>query len=134
VQRPGPLADSHPGAVALVVCSLVPYLVLIAAVLPLAKTIGASLDIDQGTFDLIVPSAAGTPWARSSPSNRPCPCRLGRPLMPVGSTASSMPVTGIPRASAASSNGRYRGDHNAASTASSSSSSECIRLRPLPLA
>jgi MFS family permease len=42
----GPLAESYPGAVALVVCALVPFLTLVSAVLaltkPLVKSVGAS--------------------------------------------------------------------------------------------
>lgn len=40
----GPLADSYPAAVALVILALVPFLMLTAAVLPLVPLISKSLD------------------------------------------------------------------------------------------
>lgn len=52
--RKGPLADSYPGAVALVVFSLVPYLGLSAAVLPVLPQIGKTLHLSATTLDLAV--------------------------------------------------------------------------------
>lgn len=52
--RRGPLADSYPAAVALVVLALVPFLMLTAAVLPLAKTIAPDLKLSTASFDLVV--------------------------------------------------------------------------------
>lgn len=50
----GPLANSYPAAVLLVVFSLVPYLVLSAAVLELSQEIGKSLHIPPSTMDVTV--------------------------------------------------------------------------------
>lgn len=52
--RQGPLTDSYPASVALVVFSLVPYLALSAAVLPLSKTIAKSLGMTTSSMDLTV--------------------------------------------------------------------------------
>lgn len=58
--RKGPLARSYPAAVALVVCSLIPYLALTAAVLPVLPQIGESLHLSSTTLDLaIAMSTAG---------------------------------------------------------------------------
>ncbi|GAA3769552.1 hypothetical protein GCM10022225_65400 [Plantactinospora mayteni] len=57
--RQGPLADSYPGAVALVVCSLVPYLVLTVAVLPLGELISASLGISRPALLVVASLSAG---------------------------------------------------------------------------
>ena len=57
--RRGPLAESYPGAVALVVCSLVPYLVLTVAVLPLGKTISAGLGISRPALQVTASLSAG---------------------------------------------------------------------------
>jgi MFS family permease len=48
----GPLAGSYPAAVALVVCALVPFLALTAALMPLTKLIGADLHLSQGALEL----------------------------------------------------------------------------------
>lgn len=50
----GPLSDSYAGAVALVVCALVPYLTLSSAALPLATLIEHSLRLSSAEFDLTV--------------------------------------------------------------------------------
>jgi len=50
----GPLADSYAGAVALVVCALVPFLALTAAVQPLTKLIGKDLHLSHGALELTV--------------------------------------------------------------------------------
>ncbi|MDA8296264.1 MAG: MFS transporter [Actinomycetota bacterium] len=50
----GPLADSFPAAVALVVFALVPFLLLTAAMLPLAQVVGKSLGLSPGAFDLTI--------------------------------------------------------------------------------
>lgn len=56
----GPLADSYPSAVALVVCSLVPFLSLTAAVFPLAPVIARTLGLSTANLDIgIALSTAG---------------------------------------------------------------------------
>lgn len=50
--RTGPLSRSYPGAVTLVVSSLVPYLVLTAAVLPLSDTMAKSLGMSSSAMDV----------------------------------------------------------------------------------
>lgn len=57
--RRGPLADSYPGAVALVVSSLVPYLALTAAVFPLATKIGAAVGLRPHAMDLTIGLSTG---------------------------------------------------------------------------
>jgi MFS family permease len=57
--RRGPLADSYPGAVALVVCSLIPYLVLTAAIFPMADSISKSLRMSPAALDLTVAMSTG---------------------------------------------------------------------------
>jgi MFS family permease len=52
--RSGPLANSYPAAVALVVLALAPFLMLTAAVLPLAKTIAPDVGLSPAGFDLTV--------------------------------------------------------------------------------
>lgn len=52
--RKGPFAQSYPAAVALVVCSLIPYLALTAAVFPVLPQIGASLHLSSTTLDISV--------------------------------------------------------------------------------
>lgn len=50
----GPLSDSYPAAAAMVVCSLVPYLALTAAVLAMTKRLEAGLGLSEATLDLTV--------------------------------------------------------------------------------
>jgi hypothetical protein len=50
--RKGPLADSYLGAVALVVCALVPFLSLTASLQPLTMTIGKELHLAKGALEL----------------------------------------------------------------------------------
>lgn len=50
----GPLADSYAGAVALVVCALIPFLSLTAAVFPLAPVIGKSMGMSASTLDVVI--------------------------------------------------------------------------------
>jgi predicted MFS family arabinose efflux permease len=52
--RKGPLADSYPGAVALVVCALIPFLSLTAAVFPLAKVIARTIGMSTSTLDVVI--------------------------------------------------------------------------------
>jgi MFS family permease len=52
MERRGPLAESYPAAVALVVCALVPFLLLTSAVLPLAPLISKSLHLSAGALDI----------------------------------------------------------------------------------
>jgi hypothetical protein len=44
----GPLADSYPAAVVLVLCALTPYLVLTTAIAPLAQLIPKERDLACG--------------------------------------------------------------------------------------
>lgn len=55
----GPLSENYPGAVALVVCALVPYLTLSSAAFPLAKLIEHSLHLSATGFDLAVALSTG---------------------------------------------------------------------------
>ena len=48
----GPLADSYPAAVALVVCALVPYLALSSALTPLQTVLGKSLPLSPQALQL----------------------------------------------------------------------------------
>lgn len=57
--RRGALAGNYPGAVALVVCSLVPYLVLTVAVLPIGKAISADLGVSRATLQVVGSLSAG---------------------------------------------------------------------------
>ncbi|HZU81002.1 MAG TPA: MFS transporter, partial [Acidimicrobiales bacterium] len=50
--RKGPLADSYPAAVALVVSSLIPFLGLTAAVLPVLPHVGEALHLSPTTLDI----------------------------------------------------------------------------------
>lgn len=52
--RKGPLAQSYPAAVALVACSLIPYLALTAAAIPVLPAIGKSLHLSTATLDVAV--------------------------------------------------------------------------------
>lgn len=55
----GPLANSYPGAVALVVFSLVPYLILTAAVFPLLDVISRSTGLSTGTLEVTIAVSTG---------------------------------------------------------------------------
>jgi MFS family permease len=55
----GPLARSYPGAVALVVCSLVPYLALTAGVFPLLEGIARSTGLSRSTLEVVIAVSAG---------------------------------------------------------------------------
>lgn len=55
----GPLADSYPGAVAMVVFSLIPYLALTAGVFPLAHTIARSLGMSASLMDVTIALSTG---------------------------------------------------------------------------
>lgn len=52
--RKGPLAQSYPAAVALVVCSLIPFLALTAAALPVLPEVGKALHLSSATLDVAV--------------------------------------------------------------------------------
>ncbi|HEU5243393.1 MAG TPA: MFS transporter [Gaiellaceae bacterium] len=52
MDRRGPLADSYPAAVALVVCALVPFLAVAGALAPLTKLIGTDLHLSQRALEL----------------------------------------------------------------------------------
>jgi predicted MFS family arabinose efflux permease len=54
LQRRGPLAGSYPAAVALVVCALVPFLAVTAAVAPLTKLIGADVHLSKRALELTI--------------------------------------------------------------------------------
>lgn len=53
-ERRGPLADSYPAAVALVVCALVPFLTLTAALVPLTELIGKDLHLGKAALELTI--------------------------------------------------------------------------------
>ena len=55
----GPLADSYPAAVVLVVCALVPYLMVTAAVLPLLRELVAGLGLTKPTLDIVISLSEG---------------------------------------------------------------------------
>ena len=73
----GPLADSYPAAVALVVFALVPYLALTAALTPLQPILSKSLPLSPGR----VPRAPAC-LGQSAPH---CPSAPARPCAPGGS-------------------------------------------------
>jgi len=50
----GPLAQSYPAAVALVVCALIPFLLVTAGIFPLAPVISHSLGMGRGALDLTI--------------------------------------------------------------------------------
>ena len=50
----GPLADNYPAAVTLVVCALVPFLMLTAAVFPLLPLISKSLGLSKPVLGLTI--------------------------------------------------------------------------------
>jgi MFS family permease len=52
--RRGPLAGSYPPAVALVICALVPFLMLTAAVLPLLPLLSKSLGLSKSALGITV--------------------------------------------------------------------------------
>jgi MFS family permease len=52
MNRKGPLAESYPAAVVLVVCALVPFLALTASLGSLTKLIGKDLHLGQGSLEL----------------------------------------------------------------------------------
>jgi hypothetical protein len=54
MRRRGPLADSYAAAVALVICALVPFLTLTAAVLPLSPLLSKSLGMSKAALDVTV--------------------------------------------------------------------------------
>ena len=57
--RRGPLADSYLGAVALVICALVPFLMLTGAVFPLLPALSASLGLSKSMLTLAFGLADG---------------------------------------------------------------------------
>jgi MFS family permease len=52
IPRRGPLASSYPAAAALVVCALVPFLMLTAALIPLLPVLAKSLKLSMPTLDI----------------------------------------------------------------------------------
>jgi MFS family permease len=54
MRRRGPLAGSYAAAVALVICALVPFLMLTAAVLPMAPLLSKSLGLSKTALDVTV--------------------------------------------------------------------------------
>jgi hypothetical protein len=54
MRRRGPLADSYPAAVALVICALVPFLTLTAAVLPLLPQLSKSLGLSKSALEVTI--------------------------------------------------------------------------------
>lgn len=74
--RKGPLVDSYPAAVALVVCSLIPYLALSSGVYPLAPAISRTVGLSRPALDLVIAIstagyAAGTVLAVSFATHLP---------------------------------------------------------------
>jgi MFS family permease len=59
IPRRGPLASSYPAAVALVVCALVPFLMLTAALEPLLPLVGKSLKLSMSAVNLTLGLADG---------------------------------------------------------------------------
>ncbi|MDE3205911.1 MAG: MFS transporter [Acidobacteriota bacterium] len=57
--RRGPLADSYPAAVALVVFSLIPYLALTAATIPLTDVISKDLQLSKSVLYVAISLSAG---------------------------------------------------------------------------
>jgi hypothetical protein len=57
--RRGPLANSYLGAVALVICALVPFLMLTGAVFPLLPALSASLGLSKSMLTLAFGLADG---------------------------------------------------------------------------
>lgn len=57
--RRGPLAESYAGAVALVVLSLVPFLALTTAVLPLSSAVAKGVGLSEASFNLTVALSTG---------------------------------------------------------------------------
>ncbi|HTW20656.1 MAG TPA: MFS transporter [Mycobacteriales bacterium] len=53
-RRSGPLADSYPAAVVLVVVALAPYLMLTAAVLPLSTVLATSVGLSKESFTIVL--------------------------------------------------------------------------------
>jgi hypothetical protein len=54
MRRRGPLADSYPAAVALVIFALVPFLMLTAAVLPLTQMLSKGLGLSTAALDITI--------------------------------------------------------------------------------
>jgi MFS family permease len=54
ISRRGPLADSYSAAAALVICALVPFLMLTAALIPLLPVLAKSLKLSMSTLNLTV--------------------------------------------------------------------------------
>lgn len=52
--KKGPLIDSYPAAVVLVVCSLIPYLALSSGVYPLLPAISRSLGLDRPVLEVVI--------------------------------------------------------------------------------
>lgn len=50
----GPLAGRYPAAVALVICALVPYLMVTAALFPLEHSVAKGAGLSKATFDLVL--------------------------------------------------------------------------------
>ena len=54
IARRGPLASSYAGAVALVICCLVPFLLLTGAVLPLLPLLSKDLGLSESMLTIVI--------------------------------------------------------------------------------
>jgi MFS transporter len=59
ISRRGPLANSYPAAVALVICALVPFLMLTAAMIPLMPVLAKSLKLSMSALNITLGLADG---------------------------------------------------------------------------
>jgi MFS family permease len=59
ISRRGPLAGSYPAAVALVICALVPFLMLTAALIPLLPVLAKSLGLSMSTLNIMLGLSEG---------------------------------------------------------------------------
>jgi MFS family permease len=59
ISRRGPLANSYPAAAALVICALVPFLVLVAGLVPLLPVLAKSLKLSMSTLNITLGLAEG---------------------------------------------------------------------------
>jgi MFS family permease len=59
ISRRGPLANSYPAAAALVICALVPFLILVAGLIPLLPVLAKSLKLSMSTLNITLGLAEG---------------------------------------------------------------------------
>lgn len=102
IARRGPLASSYAGAVALVTCCLVPFLLLTGAVFPLLPLLSKDLGLSESVLTIaiglsdgpssLVPLTAGVVMLAALLVHQ---YRARHPLMPVRQLATTFPVYGI---------------------------------------